>query len=693
VTGKLTWRYRRAVSIAQRLRSSVALRGWRGTLSRISQEFASRPEVDDTLSILPLDVVFEPFVVPSSEQPRISIVIPVYGKLEYTLACLRSIVANRPTVLFEVIVVDDASPDDSVETLAQISGIRLLRNAANLGFVGSCNAGASAARGEFLIFLNNDTQVMPGWSEELLRCFELRADCGIAGSQLVYPDGRLQEAGAWVFADASAWNIGRFDSRSDPAVRYACKVDYVSGASLAIRRAVFAELGGFDLRFAPGYYEDTDLAFAARAAGLTVWYAPGSVVVHAEGISSSGSTQAGMKRFQAINQVKFAEKWRVALSSQPMAGTSLALVAKVKRRGTILVVDVATPDASRDSGSLRLISMMRLLVEDGWHVVFAPDDGRADDAAIRELGRFGIEVIARPWVDGVPSWLASHAEDLHAAILSRHMVASQYTSFVRRHAPQAKVIFDTVDLHFLREERAAQRGSNASMARQAATTREQELKLIAEADTTFVVSDYERDLLSRLMPSANVDLLSNIHEVYGRTGVHAGRRDLLFVGGFGHPPNADAMNWMASEILPALRRVAPDANIFVAGGVPEGNRRLLADAGLRMLGRVPDLEPLMSSALASIAPLRFGAGVKGKINMAMSHGLPVIGTTVAVEGMRLENGVDVLVADTADAFASAYARLVRDEALWNVLSDGAIENVRIHFSAEAARQALRRAIL
>ena len=662
-------------------------------MSRISQEFASRPEVDDSLSLLPLDAAFEPFTLPSSEQPRISIVIPVYGKLEYTLACLRSIVANPPTDAFEVIVVDDASPDDSVDTLSQVSGLRILRNASNLGFVGSCNAGAAASHGEFLIFLNNDTQVLPDWSEELLRCFELRADCGIAGSQLVYPDGRLQEAGAWVFADASAWNIGRFDSRSDPAVRYARKVDYVSGASLAIRRTVFTELGGFDLRFAPGYYEDTDLAFAARAAGYSVWYVPTSVVVHSEGISSNGSAQTGMKRFQAINQRKLADKWRKVLADHPALGTPLALVAKARRRGTILVVDVATPDASRDAGSLRLIAMMRLLVEDGWHVVFAPDDGRADDGAIRELGRFGIEVIARPWVDGVPSWLLRFADDLHAAILSRHMVASQYTSFVRRHAPGAKVIFDTVDLHFLREERAAERGGNASLARQAATTREQELKLIAEADITFVVSEYERDLLSSLMPSANVDLLSTIHEVYGRTCGHKGRRDLLFIGGFGHPPNADAMNWMASEILPELRRVAPDANILVAGDVPEGNRRVLSEAGLQMLGRVPDLEPLMSSALASIAPLRFGAGVKGKINMAMSHGLPVIGTTVSVEGMRLENGVDVLVADTAEAFTSAYARLVRDEALWNSLSDHAIENVRAHFSAEAARDTLRRAIL
>lgn len=693
MTGKLTWRYRRFVSIAQRVRSSVALRGWRGTLSRISQEFASRPAFDDTLALLPLDVPFEPFGLPSSPQPRVSIVIPVHGKLAYTLACLRSIAAAPPSDPFEVIVIDDASPDETADTLARVDGLRLLSNAENLGFVGSCNRGAAEATGEFIVFLNNDTQVTPGWTEELLRCFDLRPNCGIAGSQLVYPDGRLQEAGAWVFADGSAWTIGRFEPRTDPAVRYAREVDYVSGASLAIRRETFAALGGFDARFAPGYYEDTDLAFAARAAGLEVWYVPTSVVIHAEGISSAGAPQNGMKRFQDINLTKFAEKWREALTRQPAPGTPLARVAGQRRRGTVLVVDVATPDASRDSGSLRLISMMRLLVDDGWHVVFAPDDGRADDAAIRELGRLGIEVIARPWNDGVPSWLSRNASGLRAAILSRHTVAAQYAPFVRRHAPGAKLIFDTVDLHFLREERGAEQAGSPALSRQASATREQELKLIAAADTTFVVSDYERSLLARMLPDARVELLSNIHEVHGRIRGHEGRRDLLFVGGFGHPPNADAMRWMAEAILPALRRVLPDVRILVAGDVPEGERKALAAAGLTMLGRVPDLTPLMESSLASIAPLRFGAGVKGKINMAMSHGLPVIGTPMAVEGMRLTDGVDVLTAETPDDFAEAYKRLAGDPAAWLGLSDRSLTHVAEHFSADAARRALQRAIL
>jgi glycosyltransferase involved in cell wall biosynthesis len=219
------------------------------------------------------------------------------------------------------------------------------------------------------------------------------------------------------------------------------------------------------------------------------------------------------------------------------------------------------------------------------------------------------------------------------------------------------------------------------------------LALITQADTTFVVSQYERELLATLLPDARVDLLSNIHEVYGRDKGHQGRRDLLFIGGSGHPPNADAMQWMASDILPALRRVHADARIRIAGDVSDSERRRLAAAGLDVLGRVADLKPLMSVSLASIAPLRFGAGVKGKINMAMSHGLPVIGTTIAVEGMHLVDGTDVLVADTPEAFAAAYARLVLDETLWQSLSDLALDNVRTRFSAESARATLLRAIL
>ncbi len=672
---------------------SFAQRGMRSTLARIAQEFRRIPAVDDTLHLLPLDGDVTGLALQENALPRVSIIIPVHGKLEYTVACLRAIVQHSAAVDFEVIVVDDASPDATATVLPGIPGLRYLTNERNLGFVGSCNAGARLARGEYLLFLNNDTQVMPGWMDALLQCFADEPSCGIAGSRLVYPDGRLQEAGGWVFADGSAWTVGRFEDRNAPPYRYRRETDYVSGASLMIRREQFGAIGGFDERYAPAYYEDTDLAFAVRAAGLKVFYEPNSIVVHREGITAGTDLGQGMKRYQAINQAKFVDKWRDALATHPPSNSSLGEFWNRYTRGHVLVVDTMTPDPSRDSGSLRLSAMLRLLHEEGWRLSFAPDDGRASDDEIAALGRLGVEVLCRPEVANVPDWLRRHGSTLTAVILSRHTVAGQYADQVRRYAPQATLIFDTVDLHFLREQRAAELSGNATMIRQSELSRRSELALIEQCDITFVVSPHEQALLAAELPHARVELLSNIHEIHGRRQGHAGRRDLVFIGGYGHPPNGDAMRWMAEDILPALRAVVPDLRIHVLGDIPENARRELEAAGLDVHGRVAELAPWMESCLASIAPLRFGAGVKGKVNMAMSYGVPVIATSVAVEGMSLVDGSDVLVADDPAAFVTAVLRLRDEEATWIRLSDGALANVRKYFSSDAARDILRRTIL
>ncbi|MHA6204587.1 glycosyltransferase [Dyella soli] len=648
--------------------------------------------MDDSLQVAPLVMPFEPFVLPTSESPLVSVIIPIHGKLAYTLACLSSIQRHPPRAPFEVIVVDDASPDDSAETLARVGGVRLLHNETNLGFVGSCNAGAAIARGEYLLFLNNDTQVMSNWLDGLLDCFVEKTDCGIAGSRLVYPDGRLQEAGGLIFADGSGWTVGRFEQRDAPSWRYRREVDYVSGASLMIRRDVFERVRGFDIRYTPAYYEDADLAFAIRHMGLRVYFEPASTVVHFEGISAGTDLQAGMKRHQVPNQAKFLEKWATVLRNQPPAGTPLPRALRWRRKGRILVVDSMTPDPTRDSGSLRLCAILKLLDAQGWDVCFLPDDGRATDNEIRSLGALGTEVLSRPWVSELPHWLIEHGRDLHAVILCRHTVAGQYASLVRKHAPKSRLLFDTVDLHFLREQRAAELSGSATMAHQAKSSRKSEVALIEQCDVTFVVSPHEQALLAAELPHARVEVLSNIHEVHGCHRPFAERRDLVFIGGFGHPPNADAIRWIATDILPALRARLPDIRIHVLGDIPDSARSELATPGLALHGRVPDLAPWLEGALASLAPLRFGAGVKGKINMAMSYGVPVIATPLAVEGMQLRDGQDVLVAQDAPAFVESVVRLSSSESLWNELSMQGLENVRNHFSAAAADATLHRAL-
>nr|WP_082546122.1 glycosyltransferase [Rhodanobacter sp. Root627] len=688
----LTWHGKRLLYLLSRIVSSTKQRGLYATWIRITQELRSAAKPDEALSLLSLDTPRNAFSLPTSDAPRVSVIIPIHGKITYTLACLRSIAQHGAAARFEVIVVDDASPDDSLAALAEVTGLRVLRNVVNLGFVGSCNAGAAQARGTHLLFLNNDTQVTAGWLDRLLDCFNEEADCGIAGSRLVYPDGRLQEAGGLVYANGSAWTVGRFEKRDNPRFLHRRDVDYVSGAAMMIETALFRTIGGFDVRYAPAYCEDMDLCFAARAAGRRVVYQPESLVIHCEGISSGLDPFSGVKRYQVINRGKFAEKWSTILAHHPIPGTRVEQAIQHRAGRHILIVDALAPEPNRDSGSLRLVNIMRLLREQGWRITFMADNRRASTDEITRLGRLGVHVLCKPWAPILASWLTTNGDTLDAVMLCRHYIAEPHLPLVRRLAPNATVLFDTVDLHFLREQRAANHSGKAALARQARASRERELGLIAAADVTFVVSPVEHAMLQELVPGARVQLLSNVHEVYGRSRAFDGRHGLVFVGGFGHTPNMDAAHWLVDEILPRVQSVRPDIPLHLIGDMPANERHTLARPGVTIHGRVDDLMPWMRDCRIAVAPLRYGAGVKGKVNMSMSHGLPVIATPMAAEGMWLTDGRDVLLASDADEFASAILRLHDDEALWLALSDGGLANVSAHFSFDAARETLRRSL-
>ncbi|WP_243050034.1 glycosyltransferase [Dyella sp. RRB7] len=344
-----------------------------------------------------------------------------------------------------------------------------------------------------------------------------------------------------------------------------------------------------------------------------------------------------------------------------------------------------TPDPTRDSGSLRLTQMLDLLHQDGWSLDFFADDGYATVDDVRRLAEIGVTAHQ----GNLLRWLRDHGADLDAILLCRQPVACQYLGLARKLAPSAIVAFDTVDLHYLREQRAAELAGSNRLHRHAAQSRKRELHAISLSDVTFVVSPEEQATLTRELPDARVELLSNIHEIHGRGQGFEARRDLLFIGGFGHPPNADAMHWFAAEILPRLRVEEPGIALHVAGDIDEPSRLALARDGIHIHGRVKDLGPLVDSCRISVAPLRFGAGVKGKVNLAMSHGLPVVVTSVAAEGMYLVNGINALIADDAAGFAEATLRLYRDGDLWQRLSNAALDNVRDHFSVDHARQTLQ----
>ena len=683
--------------LMRRLIHSLRFNGLRGTL-QLAQGSPAPAATRPSLPPVPVpeeSAELTPVRLPCSDQPLASIIIPVYNKLAYTAACLQSLAAEAGPTPFEVIVVDDCSSDGSADYLAECEGVVLIRNSENSGFIASCNAGAAKAGGDYLVFLNNDTTVTSGWLEALLATFDDFADVGVVGARLVYPDGHLQEAGGIVFSDGSGWNYGRNQSPDEPQYNFAAEADYVSGACLALPRELFEELQGFDRHYAPAYYEDTDLCFRVRQRGLRVFCQPACTIVHHEGVSSGTDESSGTKRYQAVNREKFRERWGKALAAQPPHRIDSDRRDPVRRarfhraRGRVLAIDATTPMPDHDSGSVRLVAMLELMTEAGWQVTFMPQNLNWEGSYTEALQQRGIEVLTAPAVRALEPWLSEHGADLDLVLVSRHYVLEPVIKLLRKRCRKARIVFDTVDLHFLREQRQADLSNSTAMSHAAERTRRTELGLMLESDVTLVVSPTERDLLAEQVPEADVRVLSNIHHVHGRQQDWAERRDLLFVGGFQHPPNVDAAEWLIDDIFPRLRRELPGVQLHLIGSrMPEALRERAGD-GVLVHGFVEDLTPYLNNCRLSLAPLRYGAGVKGKVNQAMAWGLPVVATRCASEGMFLRHGEDVLVADDAAAFVAEVVRAYQDEALWHQLSDGGLANVEQYFSRAAAGGLIR----
>jgi O-antigen biosynthesis protein len=249
--------------------------------------------------------------------PSSSIIIPVFNNVEHTQKCLGRLKQLNTKHPSDIIIIDNASSDGTGLFLKDIDGIaHVITNAKNRGFGAACNQGASVSRSKYLVFLNNDTLPDPAWLDALIDMMEQDTTIGAAGSRLVYPDGRLQEAGGLVFQDASGWNFGHSGDPDAPQFTEPCEVDYCSGAALIIRRELFERLGGFDPRYAPAYYEDTDICFGVRSLGYKVMYCPHATVIHHGGATGGVDESSGLKRYQTINRWKFAAKWASALAEQ-----------------------------------------------------------------------------------------------------------------------------------------------------------------------------------------------------------------------------------------------------------------------------------------------------------------------------------------------------------------------------------------
>lgn len=625
-----------------------------------------------------------------SEKPEVSIIIPVYEKLNYTLRCLASIALNLPKVDIEVIVVDDASQDGSLAILSEVKGIHLVRNQQNVGFIGSCRLGADMATGRYLHFLNNDTEVTPRWLDELLNTVRSIPNVGLVGSKLIYPDGHLQEAGGIVWQDGSAWNWGHREDPKHCAYNYVRDADYISGASILVAADMFRRLGMFKETYSPAYYEDTDLAMAVRRAGQRVVYQPFSEVIHYEGISSGIDPTRGTKRYQEINRIKFREAWAQELRYLSPRGHRPFLSCDRTRLRHILVVDACTPTPDQDSGSIDMLNLIKILIDEGWRVHFVPLANFKHLGVYTEhLQRLGVECVYGPHYRALKSYLRERGDMFKICLLARTDVTKRSLPDVEKFCPSAKKIFYTVDLHFLREKREAELLKDATRLRRARQTECTELELMDRVDSTVVLSEVEREILDG-RGKVNLSVIPLIREVGTPIVTPVERRSgVLFIGGFQHQPNVDAVDWLTTDVWNEVRAILkrrglPEIPLYIAGSKMPKRILHLDATDIHPIGFVPDMRDAFERVRLSVAPLRYGAGLKGKVASSFLYGIPVVGTAMAFEGMPkigLENVR--LQADTAAELAQLVVDLHFDDKRLTSIGGSCRSYAIQHYSKEA----------
>jgi O-antigen biosynthesis protein len=626
--------------------------------------------------------VINSFSEPPIHDPIVTIIIPTFNHVDETIQCLYSIARTNENTKFEIIIADDQSADATVDTIQRCKGIRLIKNPVNLGFLRNCNNAAKEAHGQFLMFLNNDTVVLPGWVDNIVETFQTFPEAGLVGSELLYPNGRLQEAGSIMHKDGTATNYGKYDDPQKPQYNYLREVDYCSGASIMIRHSLWKILGGFSEEYAPAYYEDTDLAFRVRQAGFLVFYQPLSKVFHLEGITSGNEIVKGVKQYQEKNRGIFAQRWEDTLRnySSTFYGNEEYYRNRFRNKHA-LVIDACTPTPDQDSGSIDAYHHLMMLSNFGFEVSFIPESnflfwGRYTEG----LQKKGIQCLYHPYIRSVEEYLSTRRNFFDLILLSREPVAEKYMELIQKNSPESKIIFNTVDLHFLREERAATIFQSTENLEVSHSAKEREISLMRKADQTILVSDYEAELIHKLAPDVKTAVIPLPREIPGRSQGFEGRKDILFIGGYSHPPNLDAVYYFVQNIWPIIHKELPDCKFLIAGSNMPEAIKILASDEIIPLGFLASLDDLFNTIKLCVAPLRFGAGVKGKVITSLSYGVPCVCTPIAAEGIGLLGRLDSMIAETPEEFAEEVITIYNSISLWESLSQNGLELVKGKFS-------------
>jgi GT2 family glycosyltransferase/glycosyltransferase involved in cell wall biosynthesis len=703
---------------------------------------------------------------------KVAVAIPTYNGWDWTSKCIESIRKTRDQNHCDIWVIDDASSDGTSERLAErYPDVKIIQNSENLGFLKSCNNAFHQLRQyEWVFLLNNDTEVHEGFLIEALHLATKKPRAALIGSKLVYADGSLQEAGAFIWQSGKAWNFGRDADPSGAEFNIDRQVDYCSGAAILLRTETLFSVGLFSEEFLPAYYEDSDLAFKLRDAGFETWYAHRSVVTHHEGKSHGTSTTFGIKKYQIDNGIKFSRKWASVLTNHSPEAPGYVLDAafrlspELRPRGTfvyfegmsirvpgmmskfigrlvsfysgnqdqtprsllfphssflkkqsifhqakieeselkeelipkdsILFIENKVPAPDTNAGDFSTFSYIKLLVEMGERVTFMPVLPFIKNKYSDALEEMGVRVF-RP-ISGFDSWISTNVENLKTVWIARPDFAKRIIESIKA-SSDAEILYYTQDLHFLRTFRQAVQTKNPVKLASSIHLWLKERWIFNNVSKVLSVSAVETNVIKRLSRRAEVETFQPFFyspgEIVSREPADfGGKTNLVFLGGYSHTPNVDAVKYLVAEVMPEVWKARSDIHLTVAGFGPPPEILNLASLRVHVVGQVESLEGLFGEFRALVAPLRYGAGVKGKVIEAMRLGLPVIGTKIAFEAIPVEDGISALFGETPNELAAQILRLSESDSLAGSLSQNATSVISKNYSTARAQSDLEKVL-
>lgn len=569
--------------------------------------------------------------VPEPVNPEVSIIIPAHDAWRSTYRCLASVIRTSGGANCEVILVDDASTDCTREAANIVRGLKIVRSPRRIGVEAACNAGAARAAGRFVLFLSSDSVTMSGWIESMRAVFERRPHCAAVGAMLLDRHGRLR---------------GEGDDPSRPEYNYLRQVDFCPATALMVRRDVFAEIGGFG----EGVTGDVDLCAAIRGRGWSVWYQPAA----------------------QIHQLRSAAR-----------GSSAFRVRDRSAGPAVLVVDHQVPMFDRDAGSLFMTRFLNALSAAGYRTVFWPDNLLRTTGYAQALQANGIEVLYGSL--SFDEYIRTNGDKLSFAVVYRSAMAVQYLPVLE--AAKIPAGYIAVDLEYVREARRMEVDRDPGVSIN--DLRERERTIIRAARCVGVHSPVEAEILRNELDARSVIEiplpLTSIRE--DSSPGFANRSGLLFLGSM-HPPNVDAARHLAERLLPHIRRRIENIRLSIAGDVRGGVRDLARTGVIRVPGHVDDLSECFDRHRVFVAPVRFGAGLKGKILEAMNHGIPVVTTPIGAEGIGLTHRENAMIAEDDNAFVDHVVELYSDPELWTRIHDASRRFIQERFSERAFREAV-----